>query len=239
MRKLFKFSTAVFGVCVGLGVAISKVEQLKNKKGWVEGHKAGFYERELKRPLDFGLSLMGLLFLWPVMVAVGVLVRIKLGKPVLFKQERPGLGGEIFTMLKYRTMTDQRDDNGELLPDGDRLPKFGELLRKASVDELPELFNILRGDMSIIGPRPLLVRYLPRYNERQKHRHDVRPGLTGMAQVSGRNLITWEDKLEDDAQYVEKVTFLGDMKIFFKTMAVIFKHSEVSVDIPEFMGTGD
>lgn len=240
MRRIIKKIGSLLMLCLGLGVVVSRVEKKYGKVGWVYGHKPyGFYEENVKRPFDFGFSLFAVVFLWPVMLATAVLVRVKLGKPVLFKQERPGLNGEIFTIRKFRTMTVQRDEHGELLPDGQRLLKCGEILRKTSMDELPEFLNIIKGDMSMVGPRPLLVRYLPRYNERQKHRHDVRPGLTGLAQVSGRNQITWEDKLEDDVQYIEKITFLRDVKILIKTMAVIYKHDEVSIDIPEFIGVED
>ena len=196
----------------------------------------GPYERFFKRPLDFLISALAITILSPLLMITAVLVRIKLGSPVLFKQERPGLNEKIFKICKFRTMTDDRDANGNLLPDKDRLPRFGEILRKTSLDELPELFNILKGDMSLIGPRPLLVCYLPRYNERQKRRHDVRPGLTGYAQVHGRNLISWDDKLEDDIKYVEKITFLGDVSIFFETILVVIKHDGISIDCPEFMG---
>ena len=171
------------------------------------------YRKFLKRLLDFVLSLIASIILSPVMLVVAVLVRIKLGSPVLFQQQRPGKDEKIFNMYKFRTMTDERDENGELLPDEVRLTKFGKTLRSTSLDELPELFNIVKGDMSIVGPRPLLVRYLPLYNERQKHRHDVRPGFTGLAQVNGRNSISWEEKFEWDVKYVEHVTFLQDCRI--------------------------
>ena len=237
MRKIIKYIGSLFMLCLGIGVAVSRVEKKRGKIGWVHGHKPyGFYEENVKRPIDFGFSLFAVFFLWPVILAVAVLVRVKLGKPVLFKQERPGLDGEIFTIRKFRTMTEQRDENGELLPDEQRLPKFGEILRKTSMDELPELFNIIKGDMSIVGPRPLLTRYLLRYNERQATRHKVRPGLTGLAQISGRNMIGWGDKLEADAKYVEKITFVGDLKIFFKTAYVVLKHNDISVEVEEFMG---
>lgn len=244
MKKLEKaISIAVAGIAVCSVVAgvLDRIEQKKReRKAKSEGRKIhkpyGPYEKYIKRQLDFFLSSVAVLVLSPVIFVTAWLVRVKLGRPVLFIQERPGRDGKIFHILKFRTMSNARDENGELLPDGQRLPKFGEILRKTSMDELPELLNIIKGDMSMVGPRPLLVRYLPRYNERQKHRHDVRPGLTGLAQVSGRNRITWEDKLEDDVQYIEKITFLRDAKILIKTMAVIFKHDEVSIDIPEFIG---
>ena len=161
------------------------------------------YEKCVKRILDFMLSLIALICLSPVMLITAILVRVKLGSPIIFKQLRPGKDEKIFPMYKFRTMTDEKDAEGNLLPDEIRLTKFGKLLRSTSLDELPELFNILKGDMSIIGPRPLLVEYLPRYNEEQKHRHDVRPGLTGLAQVSGRNAISWDEKLNIDVEYVK------------------------------------
>lgn len=198
------------------------------------------YQKYIKRGLDFILSLVTSIILSPVMLIVAVLVRIKLGSPVLFKQPRPGKNEKIFNMYKFRTMTDARDENGELLPDEVRLTKFGKTLRSTSLDELPELFNILKGDMSIVGPRPLLVRYLPLYNERQKHRHDVRPGFTGLAQVNGRNSISWEEKFEWDVKYVEHVTFLQDCRIILKTIGVVLKRdgisSTTSATMEEFRG---
>ncbi len=198
------------------------------------------YRNFLKRLLDFVLSLITSIILSPVMLVVAVLVRIKLGSPVLFQQQRPGKDEKIFNMYKFRTMTDERDENGELLPDEVRLTKFGKTLRSTSLDELPELFNIVKGDMSIVGPRPLLVRYLPLYNERQKHRHDVRPGFTGLAQVNGRNSISWEEKFEWDVKYVEHVTFLRDCRIILKTIAVVLKRdgisSATSATMEEFTG---
>lgn len=199
------------------------------------------YQKYIKRGLDIILSLIASIILSPVMLVVAVLVRIKLGSPVLFKQQRPGKNEKIFGMYKFRTMTDERDENGELLPDEVRLTKFGKVLRNTSLDELPELFNIVKGDMSIVGPRPLLVRYLPLYNERQKHRHDVRPGFTGLAQVNGRNSISWEEKFEWDVKYVEHVTFLQDCRIILKTVGVVLKRdgisSATSVTMEEFLGT--
>ena len=199
------------------------------------------YQKYIKRGLDFILALIASIILSPVILIVAVLVRIKLGSPVLFKQPRPGKNEKIFNMYKFRTMTDVRDENGELLPDEVRLTKFGKTLRSTSLDELPELFNILKGDMSIVGPRPLLVRYLPLYNERQKHRHDVRPGFTGLAQVNGRNSISWEEKFEWDVKYVEHVTFLQDCRIILKTIGVVLKRdgisSTTSATLEEFKGS--
>jgi lipopolysaccharide/colanic/teichoic acid biosynthesis glycosyltransferase len=203
-------------------------------------HQRSIYRRFLKRPMDFILSLMAIIVLSPVLIIVAILVRLKLGSPVLFKQKRPGLNEKIFTMYKFRTMTDEKDENGELLPDSVRLTRFGRMLRASSLDELPELFNILKGDMSIIGPRPLLVEYLPLYNEHQKRRHDVRPGLSGLAQVSGRNAICWEDKFNLDVEYVDSVSFIGDWKIIFLTLKKVFVregiNSNTSVTVEPFKG---
>ena len=198
------------------------------------------YKRFVKRCLDFLLSLAALIILSPVLLLVAILVRCKLGSPILFKQKRPGLHEKIFCMYKFRTMTDAKDADGNLLPDEVRLTKFGKLLRCTSLDELPELFNILKGDMAIVGPRPLLVQYLPRYNERQHHRHDVRPGFTGLAQVNGRNSISWQEKFEWDVRYVENVSFLMDLRIIAKTVKVVLKRdgisSETSATMEEFRG---
>ncbi len=189
------------------------------------------YRRFVKRGLDFLTALAALLVLSPVLLVLAVLVRCKLGTPVLFRQERPGLDGRIFTLCKFRTMTDKKDDRGNLLPDSERLTKFGRLLRAASLDELPELLNILKGDMSLIGPRPLLVSYLPYYTEEEKLRHTVRPGLTGLAQVSGRNFIDWDRRLEKDVEYVKNLSFAMDMKVLWLTVKTVFGHSgEVAED---------
>lgn len=205
------------------------------------GHKKGFYEKYIKRPQDFLCALAAIIVLSPVMLVTAILVRTKLGSPIIFKQERPGLNGKIFTLYKFRTMTDKKDENGNLLPDEIRLTNFGKKLRSTSLDELPELFNILNGDMAVVGPRPLLVRYLPRYNEHQARRHEVRPGFTGYAQVNGRNSITWEDKFDKDVYYVDHVTFLGDWKIVFKTVSTVLKREGISSDtsatMEEFMGS--
>lgn len=205
------------------------------------GHKKGFYERYIKRPQDFCCAFAAIIVLSPVMAVTAVLVRIKLGSPVIFKQKRPGLNGKIFTLYKFRTMTDKKDKNGELLPDEERLTRFGKILRSTSLDELPELVNMLKGDMSVVGPRPLLVKYLPLYNERQARRHEVRPGFTGYAQVHGRNAITWEDKFEKDVYYVDHISFLGDWKIIFQTVGTVLKRegisSETAQTMEEFKGS--
>ena len=190
--------------------------------------KGGLYRLYFKRPMDFILSLLAIIILSPVFILTGILVRTKLGSPILFKQNRPGLDEKIFTMYKFRTMTDQKDETGELLPDHIRLTKFGKMLRATSLDELPELFNILKGDMSIIGPRPLLVQYLPLYNAHQQRRHEVRPGLSGYAQVNGRNSISWEDKFDLDVQYVNNVTFVNDVKIIMLTLKKVFVKDGIS-----------
>lgn len=197
--------------------------------------KGGIYRRYLKRPLDFVLSLCGIIILSPVFLIVALLVRIKLGSPVVFKQQRPGLNERIFTLYKFRTMTDARDENGELLPDSVRLTRFGKFLRSTSLDELPELFNILKGDMSIIGPRPLLVQYLPLYNDHQKRRHGMRPGLSGLAQVSGRNSLSWEEKFNLDVEYVDNVNFIEDLRILFLTIIKVLKREGINSDKAETM----
>lgn len=196
------------------------------------------YRKFFKRFFDIIFSIITFVVLSFVMITVSVLVCIKLGRPILFKQKRPGKNEKIFTLYKFRTMTNQKDKNGELLSDEVRLTKFGKLLRNTSLDELPELFNIIKGDMSIVGPRPLLIEYLPLYNEEQKHRHDVKPGLTGLAQVNGRNAIGWEDKFTYDVEYTKRITFINDLNIIFNTFSlVILKrgiHSETSATMEKF-----
>ena len=188
------------------------------------------YKYFFKRLLDFVLSLLAIIVLSPVLLITAILVRSKLGSPVIFKQERPGKNEKIFTLYKFRTMTDEKDEEGNLLPDEIRLTKFGKLLRSTSLDELPELFNILLGDMSIVGPRPLLVSYLPYYNEEEKHRHDVRPGLTGLAQVSGRNYIAWDDRFKKDVEYVNNQSFLLDVNVIINTIKIVLKKSDIATD---------
>lgn len=185
------------------------------------------YAKYIKRILDFILSFIALIVLSPVFLIIAILVRIKLGSPIIFKQERPGKDEKIFTLYKFRTMTDKKDENGNLLPDSERLTKFGKILRSTSLDELPELFNILKGDMAIVGPRPLAVQYLPYYTDEERHRHDVRPGLTGLAQVNGRNCIDWGKKLTYDIQYVKNISIFNDFKILLKTVVKVFEREGI------------
>ena len=191
-------------------------------------HKVSFYERFVKRPLDCTLSFIALVVLSPVMLATALMVRIKLGSPVFFSQVRPGRGEKPFKLIKFRTMTDQRDADGNLLSDEVRLTKLGKTLRATSLDELPELFNIIKGDMAIVGPRPLLIQYLPYYTEKEHHRHDVRPGLTGLAQINGRNYLQWDERIAFDCKYVEHITFHGDAKIILDTVGKVFKRAGVA-----------
>ena len=199
------------------------------------------YQTCIKRLLDIIISLTALILLSPILIIVAILVRCKLGSPVIFHQDRPGYHEKVFKLCKFRSMTDERDENGELLADEKRLTSFGKKLRETSLDELPELWNILKGDMSIVGPRPLLVKYLPLYNDFQRQRHNVKPGLTGWAQVNGRNSVSWEKRFEMDVYYVEHISFLLDVKILFQTIAVVFKHSDInssdSATMEAFHGT--
>jgi len=194
------------------------------------------YRKYFKRPLDFIMALVGLIVLSPVMLVIAILVRINLGSPVIFKQPRPGLNEKIFTLYKFRTMTDERDENGELLPDEQRLTPFGKWLRSTSLDELPELWNILKGDMSFVGPRPLLVNYLPYYTSEERLRHSVRPGMTGLAQVNGRNTVQWEKRFALDLDYVRNASLWMDVKIVFKTIDAVLSRRDIGcrgVDAPE------
>ena len=188
------------------------------------------YKKFIKRFLDLILSLMALILLMPLMLIIYILVRVKLGKPAIFKQERPGKDEKIFTLYKFRTMTDEKDENGNLLPDEQRLTKFGKMLRNTSLDELPELVNIIKGDMSIVGPRPQLVRDMVFMTDKQRKRHSVRQGLTGLAQVNGRNNITWEEKINYDLNYVENISFINDVKIILKTVIKVFKREDTQTD---------
>src|SRR5690554_2740684 len=203
----------------------------------------GLYNKYFKRLLDIILSLVVIIVLSPVFLIVALLVKVNLGSPIIFKQKRPGLNEKIFTMYKFRTMTEERDEKGELLPNYMRLTKFGRVLRLTSLDELPELFNVLNGDMSLVGPRPLLVEYLPFYNEHQKCRHDVRPGISGLAQTNGRNAISWEEKLAYDIDYVKNVSLLLDLKIIIRTFFKVLKRDGVNrsefVTMEKFRGTNE
>ena len=190
--------------------------------------KALFYINFVKRPVDVVLALLAIVLLSPLLLIIALLVRVKLGSPVIFRQQRPGRDNKIFGLMKFRSMTDERDERGELKSDEERLTSFGKTLRSLSLDELPEFFNILKGDMSFVGPRPLLVRYLPRYDKEQIHRHDVLPGLTGLAQVKGRNALTWEEKFAYDLEYVRNVSPILDIKILFMTVFKVFKREGIS-----------
>lgn len=241
MKKSTLFAiSGIIGAATGAGTyRIAKKRQKEAKE--IGGHiPYGTYEAMIKRPLDFLLSGTALILLTPVIGITALLVKCKLGSPVLFTQLRPGLQGKIFKIYKFRSMTEEYSADGELLSDAERLTDFGKMLRSTSLDELPELINIVRGDMSIVGPRPLLVEYLEKYNDTQKHRHDVRPGLTGLAQVSGRNGLSWEEKFEDDLKYVGKITFLGDLKIICQTVMAVLKKEGINagekVTMPKFLG---
>ena len=190
-------------------------------------HHKRIYERHIKRMMDFICSFVAIVVLSPILLIIALLVRIKLGSPVLFEQKRTGLHEKEFKILKFRSMTDETDENGNLLPDEMRMTSFGRTLRSTSLDELPSLLNILRGDMSIIGPRALPVRYIPYYTKEAHNRHDVRTGLSGLAQVSGRNYVSWEDKFKMDLQYISNITFMGDIKLILRTIAVVFKHDNI------------
>ncbi|MDW7671918.1 MAG: sugar transferase [Bacillota bacterium] len=203
----------------------------------------GFYQRYIKRLLDIAGSLGALIVLSPVLAVVALLVRVKLGSPVLFRQQRPGLHEKIFTLYKFTSMTNERDDQGALLPNNMRHTPFGKFLRATSLDELPELYNILKGDMSLVGPRPLMTEYLPLYNDHQKRRHDVRPGLTGLAQVKGRNALAWEEKFDYDIQYVEQISFLLDIRIILQTIPSVLRRQNINqneqISMVPFTGSED
>lgn len=229
MKKFIKCIATSLSGCLALGVIVSKLESRRNIKGWVDGHEPyGFYERHVKRSLDFGLSLFALIVLSPILLITAILVKCKLGSPIFFVQVRTGLGGQSFMMRKFRSMTDECDEDGNLLADEKRLTGFGKFLRSTSVDELPELLNIVKGEMSIVGPRPLVPQYLPYYTKEESHRHDVRPGLTGLAQANGRNALGWGEKIHMDVAYVWHITFWGDLKIIFDTIREVLKREGIS-----------
>lgn len=203
--------------------------------------KKGIYEKYIKAPQDVFLAIIALLLTWPLILAVAILVRVKLGGPVIFKQERAGKNGKAFYMYKFRTMSDERDENGELLPDEKRLGSFGKILRSTSLDELPSLLNVISGKISLVGPRALYMKYIPRYTDEQRRRLEVKPGITGLAQTNGRNAISWEKRFEYDVQYIDNITFIGDWKIMFDTVGKVLKRSDItsatSVTMEEFMGS--
>lgn len=238
MENIQKFIKAVCVISIAGGIAAASKDlaqrRREEKRAGSEQRKIhrtnGPYERYIKRFLDFTVSSLALVALSPVALVTAILVKIKLGSPVLFAQERPGKNEKLFKLYKFRTMTDQKDENGNPLPDRERLTEFGKKLRSSSLDELPELFNILSGSMSIVGPRPLLEEYLPYYRGSERCRHDVPPGLTGLAQVSGRNHLNWDDRLRCDADYVHKITFLGDLEIILKTVSKVLKQEGVAAD---------
>lgn len=239
MPIVVKVILCILALIVVAGVVAGIVDVIQSRKS---KHKPnGIYEAFFKRVIDFILGMLVLAILWPLYIVLAIMVRVKLGSPVLFKQDRPGKDEKIFKLYKFRTMTDERDANGELLPDDKRLTAFGSWLRRTSMDEVPEAFNIIKGNMSLIGPRPLLVRYLDRYNEEQHHRHDVRPGLTGYAQAHGRNAVSWEDKFKMDVWYTEHISFLCDVKVIVDTVKSVLKKdgisSESSATMEEFMGS--
>lgn len=239
MKKIIKLVKIIISISAIAGIIAFIAERLKDK---FSNHKPyGIYEEYIKRPLDCFLATGALIVLSPVLLIVALLVRINLGSPVIFTQERPGKDKKIFRMYKFRTMTDERDSNGELLPDEYRLTPFGKWLRSTSLDELPELINIVKGDMAIVGPRPLAVQYLPYYNDEEKHRHDVMPGLTGYAQVKGRNSLEWEEKFSYDLEYIDSICFMRDFRIVLDTINVCIRKDDIgergvgtSVDFDEW-----
>lgn len=241
MNKLVKIVLGIIGADLAATSLVAAQNAINENKETENKHHKGFYEKYVKRPQDFFLASGALIALSPILAGTAFAVRIKLGSPVLFTQDRPGKDERIFKLYKFRTMTDAKDENGELLPDDQRLPAFGKKLRSTSLDELPELINMIKGDMSVVGPRPLLVRYLDRYNDHQARRHEVRPGFTGLAQVNGRNAISWEDKFDFDVKYVDNITFIGDWTIIFETIKTVIKREGISAvgesTMTEFIGS--
>ena len=233
LTKIITATAAIIGLIAGI------LDLFENRKEKTK--KKGIYEKYIKRPLDAFLSSGALIVFSPILLVTAIFVRIKLGAPVLFTQDRPGKGGKIFKLYKFRSMTDEKDKEGNLLPDDKRLTEFGKKLRSTSLDEMPELINMIKGDMAVVGPRPLLVRYLPRYNAHQARRHEVRPGFTGLAQVHGRNAISWEEKFDWDVKYVDNISFIGDLKIIIDTVKTVLNregiNSDNSATMEEFMGT--
>lgn len=238
MKKIVRLIKIIVSISAIAGLIAFVADRFGNSNS---NHKPfGIYEKYIKRPLDCFLATGALIVLSPLLIIVALLVRLNFGSPVIFTQERPGKDEKIFKLYKFRTMTDEKDENGKLLPDEVRLTSFGKWLRSTSLDELPELINIIKGDMAIVGPRPLLVRYLDRYNDEQKHRHDVRPGLTGYAQANGRNSLSWEDKFKMDVWYMRNVSLVGDVEIMIDTIRTLISSegisSETSETMEEFLG---
>lgn len=227
-------------ILIVIGILTALVALLEALRAHAESMRRGIYETYVKRPLDFFLASCGLVFLSPVLLILWITVRLHLGAPAIFAQERPGKDERIFRLYKFRSMTDAKDAEGNLLSDEERLTPFGKTLRATSLDELPELVNIVKGDMALVGPRPLLVRYLDRYNAHQKRRHEVRPGITGLAQVSGRNAISWQEKFDLDVEYVDHITFAGDVRILVDTVRTVLNREGISEEgsatMQEFMG---
>ena len=240
MNKLVKLALIIIGTDLAATSVVAVRNAVEENKETVSRHHKGFYEKYVKRPMDFFLASGALVALSPVLAGTAVAVRTKLGSPVLFTQDRPGKDEKIFKLYKFRTMTDERDENGELLPDEVRLTRLGKLLRSASLDELPELLNIVKGDMAVVGPRPLLVKYLERYTPTQRRRQEVRPGLTGLAMSTVRNSAGWDKKFELDVEYVDKISFLLDVKIILWTIRIVLKREGInepgSATNTEFLG---